>query len=222
MQRAKKEKIKVLLVDDHPVVREGVRSSLIVHPTIDVVGEASDGAEAIQKTKELSPDVILMDLSMPHMSGLEALKQLQKSMPTVKVIILTMHDSKEYIQQIVQSGARGYVLKDIYPADLVRAIESVHAGEAFFSPSVNRVLVNEYLHKTEELTHPHGKELSHREREVLRLIAEGLTNKVIANRLFVSIRTIETHRERIMRKLNIHSAAGLTKFAISKGMVNLE
>lgn len=222
MNKDRKAKIKVLLVDDHPVVREGVRTSLSSFEHIDVVGCAGDGEEALLQAKELLPDVILMDISMPNMNGLEATRRLHKAVPRSRILILTMHDNKEYILQIIKSGAKGYVLKDIYPADLVRAIEAVNGGEAYFSPVVNRVILNEYMHDGNGLDDSHIPELSQREREVLSLIAEGHTNRTIANRLFVSIRTVETHRERIMRKLNIHSAAGLTKFAISKGMVKLE
>lgn len=222
MMKDRRPKIKVLLVDDHPVVREGLRISLSTSDQVDVIGCASDGEEAIRLAKDLSPDVVIMDISMPNMNGLEATRKLHKAVPRSQILILTMHDNKEYILQIIKAGAKGYVLKDIYPADLIRAIEAVHAGEAYFSPVVNRVILNEYIHDGNGAEDGVIPELSQREREVLSLIAEGHTNKIIANRLYVSVRTIETHRERIMKKLNIHSAAGLTKFAISKGMVKLE
>jgi two-component system nitrate/nitrite response regulator NarL len=218
----KKRQIKVLLVDDHPVVREGVRSSLLRYAQVEVIGEASDGKEAIDKIKSLSPDIVLMDISMPHTSGLDVMNYLKKTGSNVKVIMLTMHDSAEYIRQIVRSGARGYVLKDVYPTDLVRAIEAVHGGEAFFSPAVNRTILNDYIQGEQTHSHDEATKLSSRERQVLALIAEGLANKEIADRLFVTVRTVETHRERIMRKLNIHNTAGLTRFAIAHGMVKLE
>jgi two-component system nitrate/nitrite response regulator NarL len=216
------EKIKILLVDDHPVVREGVRSSLVTQQHFCIVGEASNGEEAIERSRELQPDVVLMDISMPHMSGLESVKRLTKLMPEVNILVLTMYDNKEYILQIARSGARGYILKDVHPSELIKAIECVYAGEMYFSPAVNQVLLSNFLKDDEEPKDADGPRLSHREREVLSLIADGQSNKTIASQLFVSVRTIETHRERIMRKLNIHTAAGLTKYAIAKGIIKLD
>jgi two-component system nitrate/nitrite response regulator NarL len=211
--------IRVLLVDDHPVVRRGLSSCLSSQDQVLVVGEAADGQEGIRKAKELSPDVVLMDIDMPQMNGLSATEVLRRDSPNIKVLILSMHRHPEYVVRILQCGARGYVLKEASPEELVGAIRSVQAGETVFSPEIARLALNQFVQGTGE--GPHPSQLSNREREVLVTIAEGLSNKEIASRLGVGVRTVETHRERIMRKLNIHSVAGLTKFAIAKGMVAL-
>lgn len=213
-----KRRIKLLLVDDHPVVRKGISSCLARHEHLQIVGEAANGAEAIQKTRELMPDIVLMDIDMPEMNGLAVTEVLRKEVPKIKVLILSMHSNSEYVMRIIQSGAAGYVLKEAPTEELVSAIEAVNAGEAFFSPEVARVALNKYVRGAGENA---AAQLTNREREVLIQIAEGLSNKEIASKLGVGVRTVETHRERIMRKLNIHSVAGLTKFAISQGLVSL-
>jgi two-component system nitrate/nitrite response regulator NarL len=187
---------------------------------LDVVGEAVDGREAVAKTKALSPDIVLMDINLPRMNGLDATRLLHKEFPQTKVLILTVHNNKEYVLQIIQAGARGYVLKDASPEELVLAIEQVDRGEAFFSADVARFVLNDYVTGSGS-SKSGAAELSDREREVLALIAEGCSNKGIASRLVLSVRTVETHRARIMQKLNIHSTAGLTKFAISHGIASL-
>ena len=212
----------MLLVDDHPLVLEGIKSHLSAQADLEVVGIAVTGQEAIAKARQLQPDVILMDISMPQMNGMEALHILRRRVPKAKVLVLTMHDNREYIRQMVRLGARGYVLKDTSPAELVRAIKLVHSGEVFFSPSASRVLLDEVTHPEKGQGHGRpGSSLSDREREVLVLIAEGHSNKAIASRLGIGVRTIETHRERIMRKLGIHSVAGLTKYAIANELTSL-
>ena len=213
-------KIKVLIVDDHPVVRKGLWSCLSVRDNLKIVGEASDGSDAVRKVKELSPDIVLMDVSMPQMDGLAVTEALRKQAPQVKVLILSMESKRDAVLRIIKAGARGYVLKDAPPDELVRAIETVHLGEAFFSEPVARIALNQYVADSDD-ERPLAK-LSEREREVLALIAEGKSNKEIAMHLGIGVRTIETHRERIMRKLDIHSVAGLTKFAIAHGMVSLD
>ena len=215
-----KKKIKVLVVDDHPVVRKGLLTCLANKPTVKVVGEAANGEEAIQKTKELEPDVLLMDIDMPQKDGLAVTEELRKAMPKVKVLVLSSHSHRDYVLRIIRAGARGYVLKDTPPDDLVRAIEAVDVGEAFFSPPVAKIALNQYVEESDKDA-PLGR-LSERERQVLALIAEGKSNKEIAVALNIGVRTTETHRERIMRKLDIHSVAGLTKFAIVNGIVSLE
>ena len=217
---AAKKKIRILIADDHPVVRKGLWSCLSAKTNFKIVGEASDGAVAIQKVKELAPDVVLMDIDMPQKDGLEVTHVLRKQSPNVKVLILSMQSNRDTVLRIIKAGARGYVLKDAPTDELVRAIESVNAGEAFFSPSVAQIALNQYLTDADD-TKPLAK-LSERESEVVALIAEGKSNKEIAMHLGIGVRTIETHRERIMRKLDIHSVAGLTRFAIANGLITMD
>jgi two-component system, NarL family, nitrate/nitrite response regulator NarL len=214
-----KSRIKLLLVDDHPVVRRGISSCLARQERLAIVGEAADGIEAVRKAKELAPDIVLMDIDMPHMNGLAVTEVLRKELPNVKVLILSMHSNTDYVLRIIQSGAKGYILKEASTEELVKAIETVEAGEAFFSPDIARVALNQFVRGSGE--GPSPSQLTNREREVLIQIAEGLSNKEIASALGVGVRTVETHRERIMRKLNIHSVAGLTKFAIANGLITL-
>jgi two-component system nitrate/nitrite response regulator NarL len=221
VKKDKPKKIRLLLVDDHPIVLDGIKSHLGAQPEFEVVGDAANGLDAVRKAKLTLPDVVLLDINMPAMNGLEAMVHLRKQVPNAKVIILTMHDSKEYIAQIVRLGARGYLLKDCSPTELVSAIKAVHCGEVYFSPTVSKVLVEEMVDGKKAADQPIPAPLTEREREVLSLIAEGLLNKQIADRLGIGVRTIETHRERIMRKLDIHTVAGLTKYAIARGMTSM-
>jgi two-component system nitrate/nitrite response regulator NarL len=216
-----KKKIRLLLADDHPVVRKGIRSCL-TDLDLEIVGEAVDGEEAINRVRELQPDIVLMDIDMPKMNGLEATRVLRKEMPDVRVLILSVHSNKQYVLQIIQSGAQGYVLKDASPSELIRAIESVYDGEAFFSPDVSQIVLNQYLAEAGRGEDEESGRLTSREREVLAMIAEGQSNKEMATKLGVGVRTIETHRERVMDKLNIHTVAGLTKYAIANGIARLE
>lgn len=222
MNIKRKKKIRLVLADDHPVVRKGIRSCL-TSPDLEIVGEAVDGLEAVAKVKELKPDIVLMDIDMPKMSGLDATRQLRKENPEVRVLILSIHSNKQYVLQIIQSGAQGYVLKDASPTDLVKAIESICSGEAFFSPDISQIVLNQYLAEATSGDEESGTgRLTSREREVLSMIAEGQSNKEMASKLGVGVRTIETHRERVMDKLNIHTVAGLTKYAIANGIARLE
>ncbi len=217
---AKKQTIKVLVADDHPVVRKGLQSCLARHGHIRVVGEAADGDEALRKTRDLSPDVVLMDISMPGLNGLAVTEVLRKELPDVKVLVLSVHRNKDAIFRVIKAGAHGYVSKEAPAEEVLQAIESVHEGEPFFSEEIARAALNEFVAsggKKEPFT-----QLTSREREVLVKIAEGKSNKEIADELGIGVRTIETHRERIMRRLNIHSVAGLTKYAIANGLVSLE
>ncbi len=215
-----KQKIKVLVVDDHPVVRKGLHTCLAKQDRLKIVGEACNGDEAIAKTRELSPDIVLMDIDLPGMSGLAVTELLRKESPSLKVLVLSVHSNKDYIFRIIQAGAHGYVSKESSPDELLRAIETVCDGEPFFSPEIARAALN-------QLVTSGGKkepfaQLTDREREVLALIAEGRSNKEVASQLGIGVRTIETHRERIMRKLGIHTIAGLTRFAILNGVISLE
>lgn len=215
-----KKKIKVLIVDDHPVVRKGLLSCLASKDNLKIVGEAANGTEAVKQVKEHQPDIVLMDISMPEMDGLAVTETLRKDAPQTKVLILSMQSNRDSVLRIIKAGARGYVLKDAPTDELVGAIETVHSGEAYFSGPVAKIALNQYVADADE-SRPVAK-LSDREREVLALIAEGKSNKEIAMHLGIGVRTTETHRERIMRKLDIHSVAGLTKFAIANGISSLE
>lgn len=217
-----KKRIKLLLVDDHPVVRKGIRSCLESLDHIEIVGEAADGQEALNKVKEFFPDIVLMDIDMPKMSGLDATKAIRTDFPETKVLILSIHTNKHYVLQIIQSGAQGYVLKDTQPADLARAIEAIDSGQPFFSPDISQIVLNQYLSEAGEDENSASTALTNRERQVLAMIAEGQSNKEMANKLGVGVRTVETHRERVMNKLDIHSVAGLTKYAIANGIARLE
>lgn len=220
MKRASKKTIRILVVDDHPVVRRGLVSCLAEHSRLEVAGEASDGEEAVRKAIELRPDLMLVDINMPRMDGLQVTEALQRAAPRVRVVILSIHNKPEYVQRVMKAGARGYVLKDTAPEELIRILELIHSGEVFFSPEVAQTALN-------QLVSPRGKtsgatQLSRREREVLMLVARGQANKEIASELGVSVRTVETHRERVMHKLNLHSVAALTRFAIAQGLIPLE
>jgi len=202
-----------------PVLLRGNSCGMRLQVSIAIIREAADSLEAVRKANELCPDIIFMDIDMPHTNGLAVTALWRCELPNIKVLILSMHSNTDYVLRIIQSGARGYVLKEASPEELVRAIEMVESGESFFSPDVARVALNQFVRGPGE--GPNPSQLTNREREVLVKIAEGLSNKEIASALGVGVRTVETHRERIMRKLNIHSVAGLTKFAISKGLITL-
>ena len=216
------KKIRLLLVDDHPIVREGIKSALSTKKTISLVGEAATGEEAMVKARKLLPDVILMDINMPGMSGLETTRRLRKSVPDSKILALTMHENREYVLEMSQLGARGYVFKDSSPSELLRAIEAVHAGEFFFSPKASQQLLKAFLKGETQTESQVSVPLSKREKDVLKRIAEGFKTKEIAGLLGVTDRTVETYRHRLMTKLSVHSIAGLIKHAIAKGIVKME
>jgi len=214
------EPIRLLIVDDHPVVRRGIQMSLAQNAKIQIVGEASDGREALVRAHELKPHVVLMDIDMPQMNGLAVTDLLRREMPEVKVLILSTYSNSEYVMRIIQCGARGFVLKEAAAEEVIRAVEMVHAGATHFSPEVARIALNQVVRGSDDKSAPLAR-LTNREREVLLYIAEGFSNKEIACQLNIGVRTVETHRERIMRKLDIHSIAGLTRFAIAQGMVSV-
>jgi two-component system nitrate/nitrite response regulator NarL len=214
-----KNRIKVLLADDHPIVRHGIGSFLARHPRLEIVGEAADGRQALLKIRALMPDLVLLDVDMPHLSGLAVTEVLRRELPQIKVIILSMQQNPECVVRILQSGAHGYVLKDSPVEEIIRAIEAVYDGHAFFSPEIARLALNQFVQGNGE--GPRPQDVTPREREVLIKIAEGYSNKEIASVLGVGVRTVETHRERIMRKLDIHTIAGLTRFCIEKGLTSI-
>jgi DNA-binding NarL/FixJ family response regulator len=215
------EKITVLLVDDHPFVLEGIRACLLAAGEFEVVGESDNGKDAIDKCRSLRPSVTVMDISMPLMNGIEATRHLRKACPAAKVLILTVHQKREFMFQIIEAGARGYISKNAAPPELVSAIKAVHRGETVFTQSITEAFIAEYV---EKVTQPKGvttSELSLREREVLTLIAEGFSNKEVASVLGISVRTVEKHRERMMEKLKFKSVVELTKYAVANNMIQV-
>jgi len=211
--------IKVLLVDDHPLVLDGINACLASEPSIEVVGQASNGLEALALAEALAPSVVLMDVSMPVMNGLEATKEMQLRFPACRVLILSMHENREYILQLMQSGAAGYVLKDVASEELVRAIEVVNQGGTYFSSRASEALVKQFSSDNKHVFNEERPCLTKREESVLKLLAEGGSNKDIARKLDISVRTVETHRQNIKQKLNIQTAAGLAKYAIENNIV---
>ena len=216
------DKTRVLLAEDHTIVRKGLRSLLDKETGIKVVGEAEDGREAIVKAEELHPDVVVMDIAMPGLNGLEATRQIKKRFPDMKILILTMHTNEEYVLQTLNAGASGYLVKKAAPAELISAINAVHKGDSFLSPSISRTVIDEYIRRSKEISEGEEgfEQLTVREREVLQLIAEGRKTREIAELLYISIKTVETHRAHIMNKLDIHSTAELTRYAIRKGIIS--
>jgi DNA-binding NarL/FixJ family response regulator len=216
------KKLRLLVADDHKIFRQGIKKLLDEESDMSIVGEAADGREAVQKATELKPDVILMDIAMANLNGLEATKKIKKVLPSARVIMLTMHKNEEYILQSFQAGASGYILKEGAVEELVSAIRSIYQDKSFLSPTISKTLIDAYLRKMETgKTETPFDLLTDREREVLQLIAEGYTNREVAKALFISVKTVEAHRAHIMQKLNIHDIAKLVKYAIQKGLVDL-
>lgn len=214
--------INVLVAEDHTIVRKGICSLIDGKGDIQVVGEAEDGRKAIDKAGTLLPDVILMDITMPHLNGLEATRQIKKLFPQIKILALTMYTNEEYILQILQAGASGYVVKQAAPAELLSAIHAVYRGDSFLSPSISKTIIDEYLRHTAPVAPVEQEKLTDREREVLQLIAEGYSNREIADKLNLSVKTVGVHRSNIMKKLEIHSVTDLVKYALRKGIIRLE
>ena len=215
------DKIRILLVDDHTILRDGIRLLLEAEPDMTVVGEAEDGRTAVKLACQLKPDVVLMDIAMPLLNGLEATRQIKHDCPHAKVLILTMHENEEYIRQALASGAMGYILKDAAARELLNAIHAVHRGEAILSPAVTRLVVENYLRWGDIQKDSSTNRLSPREREVLQLIAEGYSNKQIAEILCISIKTVQAHRMNLMSKLGLHDRAELIKYAIQRKIIDI-
>jgi len=215
------EKIRVLLVDDHTMIRQGLRVLLEAERDIAVVGEADTGRQAVRLTKKHLPNVVVMDIAMPGLNGLEATRQILKDVPTAKVLVLSSYSDEEYVQQLSEDGVAGYLLKHTAAADLIKAVREASKGNAFFSPAVSKRLLDHYRQAFRK-GRPIRKQtalLTSREAEVLQLVAEGRVNKQIAGELCISVKTVEKHRQQVMNKLNIHDVAGLTRYAISKGII---
>ena len=214
-------KLSIVLADDHTILREGLRALLTADPSFEIVGEARDGREAVRCVERLGPDLLLMDLSMPRMSGMDAIREVKKRYPETKIIALTVHKTEEYLLTTLQAGADGFVLKDATHGELITAIKSVMGGKSYLSPGVSEKVIEGYLEgKKSNRSLSTWDSLSQREREVLKLIAEGYKNKEIAEDLCISLKTVEKHRANLMKKLDLHNAAALTVYAVDKGIVS--
>ncbi|MGD0229726.1 MAG: response regulator transcription factor [Syntrophorhabdales bacterium] len=210
-------KIKVLLADDHTILREGIKSLLESRDNITVVAEVSNGRDAVQKTKDLRPDIVIMDISMPILNGVEATRQIMQECPRCKILVLTMHEDLEPVRQTLRAGAAGYLMKKSAASELFEAIEAVCRGEAFFSPSVSKMLLEDYV----EVLGDGVEVLSPREKEILQLVAEGYANREIADLLCISVKTVEGHKKTIKMKLGVRDQVDLIKYAIQKGIISL-
>jgi DNA-binding NarL/FixJ family response regulator len=214
------EKIKVLLVDDHAIMRDGIRALLSLNSDIEIVGEASEGKEAVARSQELAPDVIVMDIAMPGMDGLEATRRIVKQSPRTRILILTQHDDNQYVLSAIKAGAAGYLPKRALGSELVSAIRAVNRGDSFLHPSATAALINDYRQQARE--GDSYDQLTPREREILKLIAEGHTSREIADSLFISLKTVMGHRSKIMEKLGLHNRTDLIKYAMRKGLLSID
>lgn len=213
--------IRILLADDHSVMRTGLRLVLERQPDFAVVGEAADGREAVALTQQHRPEVVVMDVTMPNLNGIEAARQITAASPETGIVMLSMHSDEAYVLRALKAGARGYLLKESAESDLIAAVRAVKAGKAFFSPAVSRMLVEDYIRQLQDREIEDSYELlTTREREVLQLIAEGRSNKEIANMLNLSLYTVETHRGNLMEKLNLHTVPELILYAVRKGVIS--
>jgi two-component system response regulator NreC len=215
-------KIRLLLVDDHEIVRAGLRMLFAAEPDMEIVGEAGNAEEAFAAVRKLEPDVVLMDVAMPGLSGIQATRQIKEANPKVNILALTMHEDEQYFFEMLNAGASGYIPKRAAPDDLVSAIHVVSQGNVFLYPTLAKLLVRDFLQRSEDDPEQAEEILTPREREVLTLIAEGFTNRQIAADLVISHKTVDRHRENIMRKLSLHSRIELVKYAIEKGFIELE
>jgi len=214
-------KIRLLLVDDHEIVRAGLRMLFSAEPTVEIIGEAASGEAAVAAVEDLEPDVVLMDVAMPGIGGVEATRRIKASHPQVAVLALTMHEDEEYFFEMLAAGASGYVPKRAAPDDLMSAINIVRQGDVYIYPSLARLLVKDFLHRSEASAPETREELTPREQEVLTFIAEGYSNREIADVLVISVKTVDRHRENIMRKLQLHNRVELVKYAIEKGLITV-
>jgi DNA-binding NarL/FixJ family response regulator len=214
--------MKVLVVDDHEVVRQGIKMVLETDPELEVVGEAASGEDAIDRVRELRPNVVVMDIGMPGLSGFEATRRIRQSNPDVQVLALTVHDSEAYVFQMLQAGATGYIVKRAPAVEVIQAVKRAYRGEAVLHPSVAKLLIRDYLSRVEKGEETSYDTLSDREREILKLIAEGKTNREMADLLYLSVKTVQAHRANLMRKLGMHDRTELVKYAIRKGIIGLD
>ncbi len=213
--------VRVLLADDHTLVRAGLRKLLESMPNIDVVGEVGDGLALLALAEQLQPHLVLMDIAMPGLNGIEATARLTRAWPTIKVLILSMHQNEEYVRQALRHGAVAYLLKDAAPMELDLAIAAVLRGETYLSPAVSRGVLSDYVHRLRNEDQP-SQLLTPRQREVLQLVADGLSTKEIARRLDLSVKTVDTHRSQLMKQLDIHDVASLVRYAMRSGLVSTD
>jgi DNA-binding NarL/FixJ family response regulator len=211
--------IRVLVADDHTIVREGLVSLLVEGGECEVVAQAADGVEAVERARETRPEVVVVDLTMPRLSGLEVTRRIHQELPRTRVLVLTMHEDEEYVAQAVQAGASGYLVKDTAATELLAAVRALYAGQAYFGPGPARALAERYRHPERTPEDPYGS-LTPREREVFHLVAEGSTTKEVARELGISVKTAENHRTRMMEKLAVHNTAELVLYATRKGLVS--
>jgi two-component system, NarL family, response regulator NreC len=215
------KKVRILLADDHTVMRAGLRALLERQPNLEIVGEAEDGRQSVQLASSHVPDVVVMDIAMPNLNGVEATRRMVSKQPAISVVILSMYSDESYVMRALEAGARAYLLKDSAVSDLIRAIEAVSQGKSFFSPKISRILAEEYVRALKQKGVADSYELlTTREREILQLLAEGKTNKEVATSLNISVYTAETHRGNILQKLNLHSTAELVLYAVRKGIIS--
>ena len=215
--------VRIMLADDHTIVRQGLARLLEEQPNLKVIGEATNGRDAVEKAKQLKPDVVIMDIAMPRLNGIEAAKRLRKLLPETKILILSMYSHEHYIYELIEAGISGYLLKESSGRDIIKAIHAAMNNETFLSPSISKVLMDTYRSPRKSLPRTERyKQLSNREREVFQLIAEGHSTRVIADMLYVSMSTVKSHRAKIMEKLDIDSPVKLVHFAIQLGLVDPE
>jgi DNA-binding NarL/FixJ family response regulator len=214
--------IKVILADDHHIVREGLRGLLQKQKDFEITAEAQNGLEAVRLCKQLRPDIVVMDITMPDLNGIDATRQILDEVPKVKVIALSMHSDKQFVDGMLRAGVKGYLLKDCASEELILCIQTVSSGRVYLSPAITHMVVREFVNPTREDVLDAGAALSSRERQVLQMIAEGRSTKEIADLLFISVKTVESHRKKIMEKTNLHTVADLTKYAIRLGLTSLE
>ncbi len=214
-----KSPYKIVIAEDHTILRQGLRALLSFDPDFEVVGEAEDGRAAVRSVETLSPDLLLIDLSMPRMSGIEAITEIKKRSPATRIVVLTVHKGEEYVLSALRAGADGYILKDAGHDELMTAVKKVLEGKRYLSPDISEKVIGGYLEGRRALKAAPWDTLTQREREILKLIAEGHKNKEIAEHLFISLKTVEKHRSNLMRKLDLHNTAALTAFAMEKGLI---
>lgn len=215
------DETKIIIVDDHDIIIDGLKSMLLSHPGFSVVATAKNGQEAFELCEKINPDIVIMDISMPVLNGIEATKKILSIMPSVKILALTQYDSNEYILQMFRAGAKGYLLKNSKKKEIIDAVENIVAGNNYFGKNISDIILKSFIHHDDRNTDHNEIVLTNREKEIIRLISSDKNNNQIADELFISLRTVETHRRNIMQKLNVNSVVALVRYSIKKGLVDL-